>query len=1058
MTPDSAAINEDYAKRAVELGHGILSSVEHGWQGYYYETYELAQKYGLKFVFGAEAYWVKDRFEKDRTNSHIILLARNEAGRRQINSVLADANIEGYYYKPRVDLQLLLTLNPADVVVTSACIAFWNYDDIEEIVERLHNHFGDSFYLEVQYHHTEKQVALNKKIMQISKTKGIEIIAGLDSHYIFPEQAQERQYILEAKKTFYDDEEGWFMDYPNDEEIFKRFQDQGVLSDEEIRRAMDNTNVTLTFDDIHFSKDIKLPVLPKYKNRTKEEREKIYSKLITKQFKEYTKGMDKETYRKYFQGVKEEVDVYKNTGMCDYPLIDYEIIKTGVEMGGVITNTGRGSAPGFFTNTLCGFSKIDRFVSPIKLYPERFMSETRILETHSLPDIDMNLGTPEIFEQAQIKVMGEGHAYPMIAFGTVKKKSAFKMYARARGMDFELANDISKQIEVYEKDLSYASDEDKDQINIYDYVDKQYHEYLDQSQSYWGIVEQKKKAPCAFLLYDGDIKSEIGLIKCKSESTKKEYITTVIDGAIAEKYKFLKNDLLKVNTVLLTDLVYKRIGMNPHTVTELSKAVSEDHKVWRIYGNGYTVGVNQCEQDAAKKKIVRYKPKNISELAAFIAGIRPGFKSMYDLFESRQPFSYGIKPFDDLIQTEEFPYSFILYQEQLMTTLNYAGFPMDQCYQIIKDIAKKHPEKVLPLKKDFLIGFKEKILPDCQSEEEAEEMSQKVWEIVYNNTSYGFNSAHAYAMALDSLYCAWQKANYPYEFYETYLQFYTDEGEKDKVAELKQEMETAFSIKEGDYRFGIDNRKFKADKESQQIIPSLTCLKGISQKCSDKIYELSKKQYDNFAELWIEINKASGINKGHVEKLIKIDYFKQFGSMEKIIEFNSMALELNDRNQFNKTKDAELIKKYRKYINSNYCEETDSLFRKFDYQKALIAIWKDLCEIETKSISIPVRLNWEFEIIGYLKSKYKVHKSYAYVIDVNKTFPNKVVQLYRLRDGEIETVKIKKAAYDKLPVEQKMIIKTIDVSEERRWKKQGDDWVRIDEMETILRKWSIVQC
>ena len=323
--------------------------------------------------------------------------------------------------------------------------------------------------------------------------------------------------------------------------------------------------------------------------------------------------------------------------------------------------------------------------------------------------------------------MGEGHAYPMIAFGTVKKKSAFKMYARAKGMDFELANNISKQIELYEKDLAHAADDDKDQIDIYDYVDKEYHEYIDQSKRYWGIIDQKKKAPCAFLLYDGDIKSEIGLIKCKSESTKKEYITTVIDGAIAEKYKFLKNDLLKVNTVLLTDLVYKRTGISPHTVTELSELVANDNKVWNIYGNGYTVGVNQCEQESTKKKIVKYKPHNISELAAFIAGIRPGFKSMYELFESRQPFSYGIKPFDDLIQTEEFPYSFILYQEQLMTTLNYAGFPMDQCYQIIKDIAKKHPEKVLPLKQDFLIGFKEKILPDCQNEEEAEEMSQRVW-------------------------------------------------------------------------------------------------------------------------------------------------------------------------------------------------------------------------------------------------------------------------------------------------------------------------------------------
>ena len=268
-TPDSAALNEDYAKRAVELGHQIISSVEHGWQGYYYETFELAQKYGLKFVFGAEAYWVKDRFEKDRENCHIILLARNESGRRQINSILSDANIDGYYYKPRVDLELLLSLNPDDVVVTSACIAFWKYEDIEEIVKNLHSHFGNSFYLEVQYHHTPEQIKLNEKILKIARSNNISLIAGLDSHFIYPEQSQDREYVLEAKKIRYDDEDGWFMDYPSDEEVFERFQKQGVLSDEEIRQAMDNTDITLTFEDIVFTKEIKLPVLPKYKNKTK---------------------------------------------------------------------------------------------------------------------------------------------------------------------------------------------------------------------------------------------------------------------------------------------------------------------------------------------------------------------------------------------------------------------------------------------------------------------------------------------------------------------------------------------------------------------------------------------------------------------------------------------------------------------------------------------------------------------------------------------------------------------------------------------------------------------
>ena len=116
---DSAASYEDYAKRAVELGHKVISSVEHGFQGYYYETFELAQKYNLKFIFGAEAYWVKDRFEKTRGNNHIILLAKNENGRQAINEILAEANETGYYFRPRVDLALLLSLPPEDVMITT---------------------------------------------------------------------------------------------------------------------------------------------------------------------------------------------------------------------------------------------------------------------------------------------------------------------------------------------------------------------------------------------------------------------------------------------------------------------------------------------------------------------------------------------------------------------------------------------------------------------------------------------------------------------------------------------------------------------------------------------------------------------------------------------------------------------------------------------------------------------------------------------------------------------------------------------------------------------------
>ena len=162
FTPDSAATYEQYAKRAVELGQHTLSSVEHGWQGKYHEVRETAIKYGLKFIFGAEAYWVLNRTEKDSTNCHIILLAKNENGREAINDILSEANETGYYYKPRIDINLLMSLPENDVVITSACVAFWHYDNVEEVIKMLHDKFADNFFLEVQYHNIEIQKEINK--------------------------------------------------------------------------------------------------------------------------------------------------------------------------------------------------------------------------------------------------------------------------------------------------------------------------------------------------------------------------------------------------------------------------------------------------------------------------------------------------------------------------------------------------------------------------------------------------------------------------------------------------------------------------------------------------------------------------------------------------------------------------------------------------------------------------------------------------------------------------------------------------------------------------------
>ena len=258
VVPDSVESPKSYAKRAVELGHGIISSVNHGWQGKYIEHYELAQQYNLKFLFGVEAYWVKDisaldeNGKKDGTNNHIVLLAKNENGRRNINRILSESvkNPNGFYYRQRIDVPMILSLPKNDIWVTTACLAGWGYgDESIEIFKLFHEHFNDNFFFEVQPHNIETQVRLNKKIKQLSAELNIKMIAGIDSHYINEADAWQRDDYQKSKGIFYEEEQGWFMDYPDGNTLFHRFQQQNVFTDEEIYDFINRTNLFLELEE-----------------------------------------------------------------------------------------------------------------------------------------------------------------------------------------------------------------------------------------------------------------------------------------------------------------------------------------------------------------------------------------------------------------------------------------------------------------------------------------------------------------------------------------------------------------------------------------------------------------------------------------------------------------------------------------------------------------------------------------------------------------------------------------------------------------------------------------
>ena len=963
---DSAVTPEAYAKRAVQLGHGILSSCEHGWQGNYYETVKIAKKYGLKPLIGAEAYWVKDRTEKDRSNCHIFIAAKNERGRQALNDILSEANLTGFYAQPRLDIPLILSLPKDDVIVTTACVAYWRYEEVEEITAKFAKHFGRNFFLEVQYHNTDSQRELNKRILRLRKELNIPLIMGCDSHYIEIDQGQARTDFLISKGLTYPDEEGWYLDYPDGDTAYERFAKQCILSHEEICEAMDNTNIFLEveeYDSPIFNTDIKMPSL--YPNLSQEEKNAEYQKLVWGGWEEYKQSIPKEQWDLYESEIAKEIKTVEDTRMADYFINNYHIIRKGKENGGWLTKSGRGSAVSFITNMLLGFTEVDRIAAKVHMYPERFMSTTRILQSGSLPDIDFNCAPVAPFAQAQQEILGEDHAYPMIAYGTMQKSAAWKLYAKSQGIPFEIANAVSDQIKKYEIAVKHAPEDEKDDINVFDYIDKEYHEIYQRSKDYLGLVTSWSIAPCSYLLYAGSIRKEIGLVKIK------DHLCCIMDGHWAEDCHFLKNDLLKVSVVDLIYRAYHRIGMEPPTVTELLKMCPPEDKAWSIYEKGCTLGINQCEQSGTASRVTKYKPKNISELGAFVAAIRPGFKSMYKTFESRKPFAYGVQAFDDLIQTDEMPNSFLLYQEQEMAALNYAGIDMSDCYTAIKNIAKKRVDKVLAYKEKFTTGLaKTMVENENRTQEEADEMSQQLWQIIEDSASYSFNASHSYCVALDSLYGAWLKAHHPLEFYEVLLALAEQKGDKDKMNALKDEAESYFGIKFPPFRFGQDNRSIKADLENNSIVNSLAAIKGFGSAIGDVLYECSKQGFTSFVDVikWLDENS---VKTSKVKPLVLIDYFQQFGNINDL-------LAILDAWELFKHGDAKLIKKDKvestilKYILNKYCgapkkDGTESPSYKLE-DKALFCLYEYetyLQDSPSQCITMKQRIQYSMDILGY---------------------------------------------------------------------------------------------
>ena len=1084
---DSTMFIKDYAKVYRERGHKVLCISEHGNRSNVWEQFDICESfkndkenpYTMTPLAACEAYFVPDRKalidgKLDGRNFHLILVAKNMEGFYQLNEILSEANISGYYYHARVDFELLSKLNYKNFLCTTACVAGITKDDnYERLACQLHDIFRENFYLEVQHHPQKIQVETNMKILRLYQKYHWPLIYGTDSHYINKEDKILREELLKSAHIEYGDEDSFDLHLPTAEEAFTLLQNQGVMVRARIEEAMENTLILREFEGVKFTNEKKIP--NSYPDMTLEARNILYKNLVKEEYKKKAGNMpiDEE------QEINAELETVTETGTADYFLLNRKIIENGKKYGGVLTTTGRGSAASFVSNYSMGFTSINRLRAPVKMLPERFVSADRLV--NGLPDIDMNMYGVEAFEKAGKEILGEYGCLPMIAFGTVKTLSSFKLLARARDLDFETSNAISKQISSYELDVKHAIDNNSDDpdydvdddIKIEDYVDEKYLKLINESKKYKGIITSISPHPCAHLLLDRDIRREIGVIRVKSKSGNKDAVyAAFIDGKTADTYNYVKADFLRVDVVRIISETFKLAGLPVMPVDELLAAVKDDKKVWDLYWKGWTMGLNQVEREKSTKRCMNFKPKNVEELTAFVAAIRPGFKSMLDTFIYRQRFSYNIPSLDKLLQTKAIPDSFLEFDEQILVILKAAGIPGPDAYACTKAIKKKKTEKVLSFKERFKEGFT-KYLKETENatEEKANEVVEEIWKIINDAANYMFCCAHAFSMACDSLYVAWLKAHYPYELYVTMLKIYDEKKNKDKIAQIIAEAKKFMGIEITPGAFGEDNRDWMVNKETKQISQSLSSIRYMSKQAADELFKLSlsetadmgvtysKDEYTDDAKTLIKsINKRlkplqkkaekylaeggdefdpeflemydkgialeNGLKKiqnnetSYITRASEIHHFEKLDCFVNVLRAIQMNTHIDTRqleilitlDYFrNFGKSGKLMKIYNEYFNGEKNLKNKNLK---SFEERLEGLRNFEKEQENKELPVDIRLRNEFENIGLCLSLAPNIKQPVYFVQSVDDKYSIRVKVYNIRKGNITELRIAKKDYE----------------------------------------------
>lgn len=862
---DGAGRVKSLVKRAADLGMPALAITDHGAMYGVIEFYKAAKNAGIKPVIGCEVYVApRSRFDRDpRRDSkqhHLVLLARDNHGYRNLMELVSRGYSEGFYYKPRVDHELLKRYN-GGLIALSACLAGeiptalleGRHEDAARLAAFYRDCFGaENFFLELQDHGMEEQKRVNPLVVQLSREMKIPLVATNDLHYISRGDAHAHDVLLciQTGKTLDDSNR---MRFPTEEFYLKDAAEMAALF-AFAPQAVENT--LQIADACHVEFDFGRTHLPVYEIPQPYDENSFLREVSNKGARErYGENLSDEIRER----LDFELRVIAQMGYASYFLIVWDFVRYAHE-NGIFVGPGRGSAAGSLVAYCLGITNID----PLKygLLFERFLNPDRV----SMPDIDIDFcyeKREKVIEYV-IKKYGEECVAQIITFGTMAARAAVRDVGRALNFPYPEVDKIAKMIPMeLNISISDALEKSPDLKELYN-KDEKIRRLLDLSMAVEGLPRHASTHAAGVVISREPLVNYVPLQKSGEEG-----MVTQFPMGTLEELGLLKMDFLGLRTLTIMEEAVRLARESEGAEIDLANLPLDDEKTFQLLSQGDTAGVFQLESSGMRSILRELKPNVFEDIIAVVALYRPGPMEQIPAFiqskHGHVPIHYLHPALEPILKET---YGVMVYQEQIMqVAATMAGFSLGEADLLRRAIGKKKLEILNQQREVFVNG--------CVANGHQKKLADELYDLIVKFASYGFNKSHAAAYALVAYQTAYLKANYPTQFMAAQLTGVMSTSDKvaGYIADCKRMGIEVLppDVNASDARFTVAGR--------QKIRYGLAAVKNVGLGAIESIIAArrEKGEFVSLRDFCSRVDLRS-CNKKVLESLVKSGAFESLGA------------------------------------------------------------------------------------------------------------------------------------------------------------------------------------